>query len=338
MPPLLDRLKSTPLLLADGAWGSYFIEQRLDVACEPADAWNLRHPDLVTRLAEEYAATADILTTNTFGANRVRLSRYQLNQKMKKINTRGVAILREVERARRILDRPLLIAGSMGPVRGPNATNPDDHALFDVYQEQAICLAEAGASFLLLETFSDPSETRIAVRAVKSATPLEVVCSFAFRESQPGRYETWSDDSVEAALKTALDEGADMVGANCVPATDALPMLVDTMRRFTGPTPLWLKPNAGTPTGRKAGSHPPRTTRDRIRAFWVRWLEDAVDFIEDDQWNDRFWLHYPHPFSGAPMDRILEALGHGVIGGCCGTSPPDIKRLRQALSHRANLS
>lgn len=305
MPPLLDRLKSTPLLLADGAWGSYFIEQRLDVACEPADAWNLRHPDLVTRLAEEYAATADILTTNTFGANRVRLSRYQLNQKLKKINTRGVAILREVERARRILDRPLLIAGSMGPARGPHASNPDDQTLFDIYQEQAICLAEAGASFLLLETFSDPSETRIAVRAVKSATPLEVVCSFAFRESRPGRYETWSGDSVEAALKTALDEGADMVGANCVAATASLRTLVSSMRQAMGAHPLWLKPNAGQPR-----SHPDATGRST--------------------------LHYPHPLRGASLSALCDALGTGVIGGCCGTTPEDIALLRHEIDRRVD--
>lgn len=321
MPPLLDRLKSRPMLLADGAWGSYFIEQRLDVACEPADAWNLRHPDFVARLAEEYAAHADILTTNTFGANRFRLARYGLERQVKAINTRGVVILREVERARRILDRPLLVAGSMGPARGPGVSVPDDHALFDVYQEQATCLAEAGASFLLLETFSEPSEARIALRAAKSATPLEVVCSFAFRESTPGRYETWSGDSVEAALKTALDEGADMVGANCVPATDALPLLVDTMRRYAGHAPLWLKPNAGTPTREKAGSPILQATGDRVA---------------EGPEGDRPLLHYPHPLSGAPMDRILDALGHGAIGGCCGTTPQDIRQLRKTVDRRNN--
>lgn len=305
MPPLMDRLKTTPLLVADGAWGSCFIEQRLDVACEPADAWNLRHPDRVTQLAEAYAATADILTTNTFGANRVRLSRYQLSQELMKINTRGVAVLREVERARRILDRPLLIAGSMGPARGPNATTPDDLVLFDVYLEQAACLAEAGASFLLLETFSDPSETRIALRALKSATPLEVVCSFAFRESAPGHFDTWSGDSVEAALKTALDEGADMVGANCVAATASLPPLVDRMRQAMGAHPLWLKPNAGQPR-----SHPDATGRST--------------------------LQYPHPLRGAPLSDLLDALGHGVIGGCCGTTPEDIALLRLEMDRRVD--
>ncbi len=303
MPGLMERLRAEAILVADGAWGSYFIEQRLDVASEPADAWNLRHPELVTRLAEEYAATADILTTNTFGANRIRLSRYQLTQELKTINARGVEILREVEDARRVLDRPLLIAGSMGPARGPNASIPDAHALFDVYQEQAICLAEAGASFLLLETFCDTSEASIAVRAAKSATPLEVVCSFAFRERQPERYDTWSGESVEAALKSVLDEGADMVGANCVPATGALPMLVESMRRFAESAPLWLKPNAGQPASEPNKASP--TT-----------------------------LRYPHPLSDAPMGPILDALETGVIGGCCGTSPEDVARLRRQLDRR----
>lgn len=317
MPGLLERLRTERLLLADGAWGSYFIEQQLDVACEPADAWNLRHPEIVARLADAYAAYADILTTNTFGANRVRLSQYQLANNLSKINSRGVAILRDAERSRRILDRPLLIAGSIGPARGPGISEPDDYALFDVYQEQAACLAEAGVNFLLLETFSAPTEAQIALRAAKTAAPMEVVCSYAFREGQPGRFETWSSDSVEAALKTALDAGADMVGANCVPATDALTALVDTMHQFAGTGPLWIKPNAGTPSRVPPGP----TTRSPM-------LKGAV--------KRKSRLHYPHPLCSAPMDRILDALGHGVIGGCCGTSPNDIRILRNTLDCQRN--
>lgn len=299
MPTLLERLKSEPVLLADGAWGSHFIAQGLDLSREPADSWNLRHPDGVSRLAADYASSADILTTNTFGANRGRLARYGLEQALQEINASGVAIAREAKRARGEHNPPLLVAGSMGPARGAGETRPDDAVLSDIFEEQAACLAEAGASFLLLETMTDLAEARIAVRAAKAASTLEVVCSFAFRERKSGHFETWSGDTVESALGAALDSGAHLVGANCIPATASILPLVERMRRFADTSPLWLKPNAGPPHAR--GTH----------------------------------FAYPSPLSEAPLDRILDALGWGAIGGCCGTTPLDIKQLRRLLERRA---
>lgn len=303
MSTLLDRLESEPVLLADGAWGSHFIEQGIDLSREPADSWNLRHPGRVSRLAADYASSADILTTNTFGANRVRLARYGLEQALQEINARGVTIAREAKRARGEHNSPLLVAGSMGPARGPGETRPEDAALSDVFEEQAACLAAAGASFLLLETMTDLNETRIAVRAAKAASTLELVCSFAFREREPGHFETWSGDTVESALGTALESGAHLVGANCIPATASILPLVRHMRRFSDTSPLWLKPNAG----------PPNIGQPNTR---------GTHFA------------YPSPLSGAPLDRILDALGCGVIGGCCGTTPTDIGQLRRALERR----
>lgn len=293
--PLLERLKSETIVLADGAWGTQLIQRGLDVNQEPADVWNLRRAEVVAEIAGAYGAHADILTTNTFGANRVRLERFGLGAQLHAINLRGVALARAAERARGIENRPMLIAGAMGPMRGPDQRTPDDGALFDAYQEQSACLAAAGADFILLETMTDLAEACIAVRAVKAVCALEIVCAFAFRAIEPGRFVTWSGEGVETALGTAMESGATITGTNCVPATASILPLIGSMRQFSGAAPLWFKPNAGEPHGEG---------RD---------------------------LTYPSPFPRAPLGPMLDALGTGVMGGCCGTTPEDIAVLRRAL-------
>ncbi len=306
MPGLMDRLRTESILVADGAWGTELIRRGLDVRQEPADSWNLSQPRAVAEVAAQYAPQADILSTNTFGANRIRLAHFGLEEDIATINAWGVVIAREALQTCQVTERPArLIAGAMGPARGPGRTQPDDDALTEVYREQAAHLAEAGSSFLLLETMTDLSEALIAVKAAQSACALEIVCSFAFRESAPGRFETWSGHSVEDALNSALEAGAAMAGANCVAANASLLPLVSSMRRTMGAHPLWLKPNAGQPR-----SH-----------------SDATGHTH---------LQYPHPLRGAPLSGLCDALGTGVIGGCCGTTPEDIALLRQEMDCRAS--
>jgi len=298
VPPLMERLAATPILLADGAWGTQLIQRGLDVNLEPADVWNVRRTEVVAEIAGGYAAHADILTTNTFGANRVRLGHFGLCDDLYNINLRGASISRAAKCERDRQERPMLIAGAMGPVRGPGQSQPDDGVLLDVYQEQAVCLAAAGTDFILLETMTDLAEARIAVRAVRAVTKLEIVCTFAFRTIERDLFTTWSGHSIETALGAALESGASIVGANCFPASPAILTLVGAMRRFAGSAPLWLKPNAGQPYG------------------------EGVALTD------------PNLFSRTPLDPMLDALGTGVIGGCCGTTSEDIALLRRAIDTR----
>jgi 5-methyltetrahydrofolate--homocysteine methyltransferase len=299
MAGLMERLKTEALLVADGAWGSQLIEQGLDPTQEPAEAWNLSHATVVTEIARSYAAHADLLTTNTFGANRVRLEHFGRVADCNAINMRAVEIALAALRARGHHDRPMLLGGAMGPMRGPGQTQTDDGLLIEAYQEQAAALAAAGVDFILLETMTDLSEARMAVRAVKAVTHVEIVCSFAFRAVDMGRFTTWSGHLIEAALGEARESGAMLVGANCVPGSPSIVPLIDAMRRIVGTAPLWLKPNAGEPDRR-----------------------DGVPT-------------YSSPFDRAPLGPMLDALGTGVIGGCCGTTPTDIARLRREIDRRA---
>lgn len=327
MPGLLEQPGESPFLIADGAWGSAFIAQGLDLDREPAEAWNLRHGGRVAELARHYARSADLLTTNTFGANRIRLARFGLEHQLRTINTRGVEIARRAGNRRKADGGPLLIGGAIGPVRGVGAGTPGDAAVAAVYEEQAACLLEAGADFVVVETMCEPAEAAIAIRAARAAGARSVVCTFAFRETTPGTFATWSGASVELALMTAMEAGADITGANCVPASPSLLTLITEMRACAGADPLWLKPNAGEPvkTGPEAvaGHAPRRTVLSCLRRFWQPECPAPL------------W-HYPHPLTDEGfIVRILDALGRGVIGGCCGTTPSDITRIRRVLTHRA---
>lgn len=298
MSALLDRLRGARIVLADGAWGSNFIAQGLDTARECADLWNLHHPGRVSRLAAAYARSADILTTNTFGASRARLAMAGLETQCEAINTRGVALAREGAALGNPGGPPPLIAGSIGPARDPRNTSVTEATLFTSYREQAALLAEAGADFILVESMTSARDAAIAVEAARAACALEVVCSFAFRAVDGRTYETWCGDSVDAALDTAINAGADVVGANCAPATPSLLNLVETMRGCIGSGPIWLKPNAGQPEQRDGA------------------------------------LRYPHPFEATIIEALLDALGHGVFGGCCGAGPAAIALIRDLLNQR----
>ncbi len=257
-------------------------------------------------LATAYARYSDILCTNTFGGNALRLAAFGLEDQVRAINNSAVQLALESVRPAAPTEGRTLVAGVMGPARGPNRSEISEGELFNAFRVQAECLAEAGADFLLLETMTDVGELSIALKAVAAGCDLETVCSYAFRACESGAFQTWAGDDLERALETAYASGAVMVGANCVPANSALVQLIENMRAVAGAAPLWLKPNAGQPIDVHSPTGPRRM--------------------------------YPHTFSNAPIDALLDALGQGVIGGCCGTSPSDIAALRHRLDLRISLS
>jgi len=204
-------------LLADGAWGTEL--QRLGLAPgECADAWNLTHPDRVEAVARSYVeAGSRIILTNTFQANAVSLAAHCLEDRVAELNAAGVAI------SKRAAAGAAKVIASIGPCG-------DEVALL----AQAEALAAAGADALLLETFTDLTEARIALSAAKR-TGLPVIVSFAF-------VGTLTPEETVSAMR---DAGADAVGANCGGEIDEFPAIC---ARFAASCdlPLWMKPSAGT--------------------------------------------------------------------------------------------
>ena len=227
------------VLLADGAMGTEFYRRGVFInRCY--DALNLSQPDLVEGIHADYVgAGADIITTNTYGAERIRLAQHGLEGQLAEINRAGVAI------ARRAASESTFVAGSMGPL--PLKIQPagpiSSASARETFVEQAEVLIDAGVDLIFLETFRQLQMLREAVRAVKSiSTDIPIVASFAFK---PVRHYFVGPTPEEVARQVAT-WGVDVLGTNCVNGPQ---VMLDIAERLgsVSEIPLSVMPNAGTP-------------------------------------------------------------------------------------------
>ncbi len=286
---LRDLLRSVPVVL-DGAWGTQLQERGL-LPGECPDAWNLRHPDKVEEIAGAYVdAGSSVILTNTFGASRIALSRHGLEERTPEINRAGVEISRRAAGGR------ARVFASMGPcgkmLIDGSASEDEVEASF---REQAAALASAGAEAIVVETMSDLTEATLAVRAAHG-TGLPVVACMSF-DSGRMKDRTMMGITPEQAAHNLTAAGASVIGANCGLGIDAYIPVCKRLRAATD-TPLWIKPNAGTP----------EIVNGRV-------------------------TYRTSPDEFAAHAEMLVSAGADFIGGCCGTTPAFIRaiatRIRQ---------
>jgi homocysteine S-methyltransferase len=234
----LERLRQE-VLLGDGAMGTMLRERGfgLDVCLERL---NLTHPQVVQEIHQEYfQAGAQVLETNTFGANRTRLGDRHAAE-VRDINRAAVALLREV------VGQRAYVAGSVGPLAprhlGRESLPLSDDEIRDLFREQIEALAEAGADLLMLETFSDLHQLLLALETARSCTDLPVVCMLAFHE----RGHTYTGVHVRSAVEALEAAGADVVGANCGRGVRCVAAAVKVLTAATD-RPVAAYPNAGLP-------------------------------------------------------------------------------------------
>ncbi len=238
--PFLEALEQR-VLLADGALGTMLIARGLAPnGC--IDAANLDSPELVRQLHEDYiAAGADVVQTNTFGGNRVRLARHGLEGRVRDINFRAVRIARD---AREIQGQPVFIAGSVGPA-GLRLTLDDHDALArarDAFGEQIEALLEGGVDLLVFETFGSLAELGVAIEAARARTSLPIVAQMSFQED--GR--TLAGESPADVAAEVLRLGADVAGVNCGVGPQGAVSVVEQMA-LAAVSAISAQPNAGLP-------------------------------------------------------------------------------------------
>jgi len=222
----------------DGAMGTMLYQNGVFInRCY--DEIVLKQPELVSRIHEQYvAAGAELIETNTFGANPVKLAEYSLDAQTHEINAVAAKLARDAAKGR------ALVGGAIGPLGiriepyGPTSL-AEARALF---RQQVEGLVDGGVDFIILETFADPSEIREAIGAVRDACDLPVVAQMTINEAGTTVYGTSA-----ALCAQRLDEwGADVVGLNCSVGPHAMLASVEAMAAATT-RKISAQPNAGLP-------------------------------------------------------------------------------------------
>jgi methionine synthase I (cobalamin-dependent) len=269
--PLIQKITAAGPVLTDGAWGTQ-LQARGLAPGEVPDLWNLTRPETVGEVARAYvAAGSQIILTNTFGANRIRLAEAGAADKVQAVNEAGARISREAA------GDGAFVFASIGP-SGKMLINEDvtEEELHDAFTEQAQALAGGGAQGLVVETMQDLDEARIAVAAAK-ATGLPVVASMVF-DSGKEKDRTMFGATPEQAAAALVEAGADVIGANCGQGIAGFVKVCARLKAAAEGRPVWIKANAGLPQMRDG-----RTTYAMTAAEFAGYvpavLSVGADFI-----------------------------------------------------------
>src|SRR5215469_6530365 len=236
---LLARIKESPVL-CDGAMGTLLYAKGIFIN-RSYDELNLSQPDLIRGIHHEYLqAGAEIIETNTFGANSFRLGRHSLADKVRDINRAGARLARDAAKS-----FDVWVAGSVGPLgtRIEPLGKTSFHEARDAFREQITALAEGGVDLLILETFGYLEEIHQAILAAKDVQPsLAIIAQVTIDEDA-----NCLDGSDPETFTPKLEEwGADVIGCNCSVGPVAMLEAMERVRASTS-LPLSAQPNAGIP-------------------------------------------------------------------------------------------
>ncbi len=271
-------------LIFDGGMGT-MLQARGLVGGEIPESYNITHPEIVLDIHKEYvAAGSHVITTNTFQANRVKLkdSPYTVEQ----VVTAAVKIAKQSGSKYVALD-----LGPTGQLLEPMGTLSFDEA-YELYKEQVIAGASAGADLIIIETIGDFYEAKAAVLAAKENSDLPVICSFTYQ----GDGRTFVGNSPETNVLTIQAMGVDAIGINCSFGPKELLPIAKKYLEYAK-VPVLVQPNAGLPQ-----------EKNGCTEFDVNAEEFSVIMKE------------------------MAELGVKILGGCCGTNPEYIKGICKAIS------
>jgi len=276
--------------LTDGAWGTQLQSHGLSAGTRP-QVWNLENASDVEAVAASYVeAGSDVILSNTFGANRFVLASHGAEDRVAELAEAGAALSRKAAGGK------VKVFASIGPT-GKIVMMGDtpEEELAEAFSESASAVARGGADAIVLETFNELAELKIALSAARAACELPVVASMTFASGPEGG-NTMMGDSPSDLVSVARTCGAAAVGANCGTGPDNY---VKVAERFRGETdlPIWIKPNAGLPVVSDG------------RTVYPMGPEEFASFVPK-----------------------LIAAGANLIGGCCGTTPAHVRAAREALA------
>ena len=230
-------IEQGPIIL-DGAMGTGLMKAGMSVD-ECTEKWAIQHPDVVMGIQKAYIeAGAQILYAPTFGANRIKLKEYGLEEEIEYLNKELVAL------SKKAADGKALIAGDLtmtGQIPYPVGDVPFE-VFVDTYKEQARLLVEAGVDLMVIETMMSLQECRAAVLAIREVCDLPIMATLTYNEDGRTLYGT----PPEVAINVLQSLGVDAVGVNCSTGPEGMVPIVEKMAEYAT-IPLIAKPNAGLP-------------------------------------------------------------------------------------------
>ena len=308
MNKFLDLL-SSQTLLADGAMGTMLHTRGVGFD-KCFDELNLTNPAAVADIHRAYIeAGAQLIITNTFGANRFKLAKHGLQDDVVELNKAGVELAKRVVAAS---FKDVLIAGDVGPlgVRIAPFGRVQPEEAREAFAEQIKALADAGVDLIVIETFSDLYEIREAIKAARDVgashtpsgrfdSPLPVVASVTFTRDD----RTLLGDEPMKVARTLRDAGADVIGVNCSGGPAQLLRILRQMKQAVPDGKFWVKPNAG----------------------WPEQVGGRIMYPADAEYFGDYALSF-------------RETGAVIVGGCCGTTPQHIAVMKKALDSSSHSS
>lgn len=292
MKKITERVKRGEILVSDGAWGTYLHAKGLSPS-ECPELWNINHTEDVKDIADSYLkAGADMVETNSFGANSFKLSHYGLSDKAAQLNEAAASISRQAA------GKDKIVLGSIGPtgkILMMGDVTPEE--LYEAYKEQVIALEKGGVDAIIIETMSDLDEAKLAIKAAKENTSCEVICTMTFERTVDGEYRTMMGISPTEMVRGLIPDGVDIIGANCGNGIEGMVYIVKEIRQADIEIPILVHANAGMPVYEDGETVFPETP-DQTAGF---------------------------------VNEIVRA-GVNIIGGCCGTTPEHIRQIARVVS------
>lgn len=292
-------LSKDHILYLDGATGSNLVKAGMPSGVCP-EQWILEHQNVMLQLQKDYVqAGTNILYAPTFTANRVKLAEYHLEKNMTSMIRDLVAISKKA--AESTPGHPVYVAGDLtmtGEQLKPMG-KMELETLIDIYKEQILCLVDAGADLLVVETMMSLAETRAALIAAKEVCDLPVIATLTFEAD--GRTLFGTDAKTAAIVLESL--GASAIGANCSTGPAQMESIISEMVSHTR-IPVIAKPNAGLPFLDENGT--------------TCYNMEAEEFAEE-------------------MEVLVNA-GATILGGCCGTTPEFIRQIHERFGTDAKVA